>query len=379
MCRHEGDSLWKSSAMSELQRPAAPPGPWQDRLGRASIRSLQALVLLTLVVIVVWVGVQLRLVVVPLLIAVLIAAAASPVVGWLHRRGLPRAPSVWVTLLAGFAVLGGLIWAVARAAQDQWGELAEGARQGVQELERFLAQPPLGLDRERLEELWSQAGEVLAGPQGRSVLTGATLVVEIIAGIFLGLVLLYFLLKDGTRIWNFLRDELLPDRHAARFDRVADEAVLTLGGYVRGTALIALVEATIIGVTVAVLGVPLALPIAIVVFIGAFIPLLGATAAGTLAALIALVSNGLVAALVLVAVVIIVNQLEGDVLSPIVLGKTLSLHPLAILLALSVGTISAGIIGAILAVPFAAVTWSAITTWRSTGATEINESLTPPS
>ncbi|HKX68334.1 MAG TPA: AI-2E family transporter [Intrasporangium sp.] len=347
------------------QSPRTRTGPWQDRLGRASIRSLQALVVLSLAVVVVWVGVQLRLVVVPLLIAVLIAAAASPIVSWLNRRGLPRAPSVWATLLTGFAVLGGLVWAVARAARDQWGELAEGARQGVQELERFLAESPLGLDRERLDDLWNRAGEVLAGPQGRSILTGATLVIEILAGIFLGLVLLYFLLKDGARIWSFLRDELLPDRHAKRFDRVAEEAVSTLGGYVRGTALIALVEAVIIGSAVAILGVPLALPIAIVVFIGAFIPLLGATAAGTLAALIALVSNGVVAALVLVAVVIVVNQLEGDVLSPYVLGKTLSLHPLAVLLALSAGTISAGIIGAILAVPFAAVAWSAITTWRS--------------
>jgi predicted PurR-regulated permease PerM len=352
--------------MNAPQRNAAPTGPWQDRLGRASIRSIQVLVVLTLLVIVVWVGVQLRLVVVPLLIAVLIAAAASPIVGWLNRRGLPRAPSVWITLLTGFAILGGLGWLVARAAQDQWGELAEGASQGVKELERFLAQSPLGLDRERIEELWSQAGEFLAGPQGQGVITGATLVVEIIAGTFLGLVLLYFLLKDGERIWNFLRSELLPNRHAQRFDRVADEAVSTLGGYVRGTALIALVEATLIGATVAILGVPLALPIAIVVFIGAFIPLLGATAAGTLAALIALVSNGVVAALILVAVVIVVNQLEGDVLAPYVLGKALSLHPLAVLLALSAGTISAGIIGAILAVPFAAVMWSAISTWRDT-------------
>lgn len=351
--------------MNLPQHPAADAGPWHDRLGRAAIRSVQVLAVLTLLVIAVWVGVQLRLVVVPLLIAVLIAAAASPIVAWLNRRGLPRAPSVWATLLTGFAIFGGLIWAVARAAQDQWSELADGASKGVQELERFLAQSPLGLDRKRIEELWAQASEFLAGPRGQGVITGATLVVEILAGIFLGLVLLYFLLKDGERIWTFLRRELLPERHAHRFDRVAEEAVSTLGGYVRGTALIALVEATLIGGSVALLGVPLALPIAIVVFIGAFVPLLGATTAGALAALIALVSNGMVAALILVAVVIVVNQLEGDVLAPYVLGKTLSLHPLAVLLALSIGTISAGIIGAILAVPFAAVTWSAITTWRS--------------
>lgn len=353
-------------AMTDSQ-PADEQSPWQDRLGRAAIRSIQVLAVIVLAVLVVWAGVQLKLVVIPLLIATLIAAAASPVVGWLSRVGLPRALAVWITLVTGFLVLGGLGWLVWAASSDQWGELVEGAKGGFAELERFLANSPLGLDRARLEELWSKAGEAVTGPDAQTgVLTGVTLVVEFVAGIFLGLVLLYFLLKDGERIWAFLRRELLPDRHARRFDRVADNAVTTLGGYVRGTALIALVEAVLIGGAVAILGVPLALPIAIVVFVGAFIPLIGATVAGILAALIALVSNGVVAALILVGVVILVNQLEGDVLAPYVLGKALSLHPLAVLLALSAGTITGGITGAILAVPFAAVAWSAITTWRET-------------
>lgn len=357
----------ESDAMRPTRQTVSRPSPWQDRLGRAAVRSIQVLSVLVLVVAVVWAGVQLKLVVIPLLIATLIAAAASPVVGWLSGVGLPRALAVWAALISGFAVLGGLGWLVASAAKDQWGELAKGAGEGFAELERFLADSPLQLNRERLEELWSRAGEMLAGPESQTgMLTGVTLVFEFVAGIFLGLVLLYFLLKDGDRIWAFIRGEMLPDRHAHRFDLVAANSVSVLGGYVRGTALIALVEAIVIGGTVAILGVPLALPIAIVVFIGAFVPLLGATVAGTLAALLALVSNGMGAALIVVAVTILVNQLEGDVLAPLVLGKTLSLHPLAILLALSAGTIAGGITGAILSVPLAAVIWSAITTWRET-------------
>jgi predicted PurR-regulated permease PerM len=360
--------------MPNSRRAVNRPDPWKDRLGRAAIRSIQVLAVLVVAAAVVWTGVQLKLVVIPLLIATLIAAAASPVVNWLDRRGLPRPLAVWVALISGFAVLGGLGWLVWSAAKDQWGELAQGAGKGFAELERFLANSPLQLDRKRLEELWSAAGEMVAGPDSQTgVLTGVTLVVEFVAGIFLGLVLLYFLLKDGERVWGFLRDELLPDRHAHRFDLVAENAVSTLGGYVRGTALIALVEAVLIGGTVAILGVPLALPIAIVVFIGAFVPLIGATVAGTLAALIALMSSGPFAALVLVGVVIVVNQLEGDVLAPYVLGKTLSLHPLAILLALSAGTIAGGITGAILSVPFAAVAWSAITSWRESEQEEADE------
>lgn len=344
---------------------ADPQSPWQDRLGRAATRSLQALAILVLVVVVVWAGVQLKLVVVPLFIATLVAAAASPVVGWLRRRGLPRALAVWAALLSGFTVLGGIIWLVASAAQDQWSDLAGRADEGLAELRRALAESPLAIDAADLEKLGSKARQLIAGPDAQTgVLTGATLVVEVLAGIFLGLVLLYFLLKDGERIWGFLRGELLPDRHAGRFDLIAERAVTVLGGYVRGTVVIATVEAVVIGGALAILGVPLALPLAVVVFIGAFVPLLGATTAGVLAALVALVSNGPVTALIVVGVVILVNQLEGDVLAPLVLGKSLSLHPLAVLLALSAGTITAGIIGAILSVPFAAVAWSAITTWR---------------
>ena len=145
---------------------------------------------------------------------------------------------------------------------------------------------------------------------------------------------------------------------------IGDRSTVVLGGYVRGTATIAFVDAIFIGGALVILRVPLALPLAVVVFIGAFIPLVGATVAGILAALIALVSNGLVTALIVVAVVVAVNQIEGDVLAPIVLGRSLRLHPLAILLALTAGTILAGIVGAILAVPFAAVAWATVKTWR---------------
>lgn len=349
--------------MNRIQALEGRTSPWRDRLGRAAVRSIQTLLVLTLVAAGVWAGVQLRLLVVPLLIATLIAAAASPVVARLVRIGLPRALAVWLALLAGFAILGGVAYFVGSAALSQWDGLSERADDGVAELERFLAQPPLGLDHDQLEELRVMAMQLVSGPSGTG---GATLVFEIVTGVFLGLVLLYFLLKDGERIWTFLRTEILPEKHSERFDLIAARAVDVLGGYVRGTALVALVEAVLIGVTIAVLGVPLALPLAVVVFVGAFVPLIGATTAGTLAAVVALLANGPGTALIVVGVVILVNQLEGDFLSPVVLGKVLSLHPLAVLMALTAGTIAAGITGAILSVPFAAVAWSAIRTWRET-------------
>ncbi len=339
-------------------------GLWHDGLGRAATRSAQVLLVLALTVVTVLAGVQLRLVVVPFLIAILLAAAASPVVGLLARR-MPRMLAVWITLIGALAVLGGLGYLVGSAVRDQWDELREGAVEGLDELQTVVTDR-FGVDQDQIDDLRGSVGEVLSGPQAQAgAITGATLLVEVLAGIFLGLVLLFFLLKDGERIWAFAR-QFMPERHGRRYDVVADRGVEVLGGYVRGTAVIALVDAVVIGAALAILQVPLWLPLAVVVFIGAFVPIVGATVAGAVAALVALVSNGPVSALIVLGVVILVNQLEGDLLAPVVLGRSLRLHPLAVLLALSAGTIVAGIVGAILAVPFAALTWAIISTWRET-------------
>jgi len=341
---------------------------WQDGLGRAAIRSLQVLIVLALVVVVTYAAVRLRLVVVPLLIATLIAAAANPVVDWLDRKHLPRALAALLTMLFGIAALSGVVWWISGAVGDQWEELRESASEGLAELRDYLVDGPLPITEQHVTDAQERLGEFVGGSQfQQGAISGATLALEIVAGIFLGVVLLYFLLKDGRTIWRFIRDQL-PESHRSQWDQVARRSAGVLGGYVRGTAVVAFVDALVIGIALVVLGVPLALPLAVIVFLGAFIPLVGATVAGTVAALVALVSNGFVTALIVVAVVIAVNQLEGDILAPVVLGQALSLHPLAILLALTAGTIVAGIIGALLSVPFAAVTWSAVKTFREAGA-----------
>lgn len=337
---------------------------WENALGRASIRSAQVLLVLGFVLVLIYAAIQVRLLVIPLLIATLIAAAASPVVDWFTKRRIPRFLSVWLTLLIGLVVIGGTGWWIGSAVRDQWNDLVTSATEGVAELREFLTSGPLPITEEDIAGAEGWVRDFAAGPEvQQGAIAGATVVVELITGLFLGLVLLYFLLKDGRHIWDFLRDQL-PQRYQERSDDAARRSAAVLGGYVRGTAVIALVDAVVIGAALAVIGVPLALPLAVVVFFGAFVPLVGATVAGALAALVALVSDGYVTALIVVAVVIAVNQLEGDVLAPIVLGQALSLHPLAILLALTAGTIIAGIIGALLAVPFAAVTWTVVKTFR---------------
>lgn len=351
---------------AEVEPPtlAKPPAsPWSDGFGRLAVRCAQVLLVVLVVALLTAVMVRLRLVVVPVLVAVLLAAAVSPLVGLLARRGVPRGLATWLALLTGVAGIGGVGWVVVSGVRDEWGELVSQASDGLTELERFVTDGPLPVDDAQLARARAAVVELLGGEQVRTgALAGATVAAEAVAGLFLGAVILFFLLKDGPRIWAFLLRPASGVR-LRRLRLVGERSVDVLGGYVRGTAIVALVDAVIIGVALVLLGVPLALPLALVVFLGAFVPLIGATLAGALAALVALVANGPVIALVVVGVVIAVNQIEGDVLAPVVLGRALSLHPLAILLALTAGTILAGIIGALLAVPLAAVAWTAVTTW----------------
>jgi predicted PurR-regulated permease PerM len=344
--------------------PPSTASPWVDGFGRLAARSAQVLLVVAAVAVAVLVLVQLRLIVVPLFIAVLVASAVSPLVRRLTARRVPRAVAAWIALLTGLGAIGLAITFVVNAIRAEYEELAMRAGEGVDELERYLTEGPLGLDQAQLEQARTAIAEAVQGEQVRTgALTGAVAAFEAVAGGFLTIVVLYFLLKDGEKIWQFLLRPLDGARRA-RAERIGDRAVDVLGGYVRGTATIALVDAVAIGVALAILGVPLALPLAVVVFLGAFIPLLGATVAGALAALVALVANGPVVALIVLGVVIAVNQLEGDVLAPIVLGRALALHPLAILLALTAGTIVAGVVGALLSVPLVAVAWTAVVSWR---------------
>ncbi|KGM12833.1 AI-2E family transporter [Cellulomonas bogoriensis] len=341
------------------------PSLWTDGLGRAAVRSAQVLLVLALVMCALWALGQISVVVIAVLIATIVAAAVSPVVSFLRHRGIPSGLATWFAMFLGAGGLGLVIWFVVNAVRDEWDDLVDSATEGFDELQQFLTQGPLGITDEQIDEARQEVADLLTSDAVQSgAMAGAATAVEIITGIVLGIVVLFFLLRDSRRIWGFF---LRPFDAASRerADRIGGSAVNVLGGYVRGTAIVAAVDATVIGVALFILGIPLALPLATIVFLGAFIPLLGATLAGTLAALVALVAEGPVYALIVVGVVIGVNQLEGNLLEPIVLGRTLSLHPLAILLALTAGTLLAGIIGALLSVPLAAVAWAVISQWNA--------------
>ncbi|MBT2536938.1 AI-2E family transporter [Arthrobacter sp. ISL-69] len=393
LTEHESDTgPLRQAAADEMPRQGQRPGTvkpketksasalWADGLGRVGIRAAQILLILMVAVVSVYALMQIKLLVIPILIALILAAAIGPFVNMLRRRGLPGGVATGLAFVALMLLLAGVSSLIYFSVRNQWGELVQQASSGLDELERFLLTGPVPLEQEQLDQAREGIVQFATSSQVRSgAITGLSVVTEFIAGASLMVVILFFFLKDGAKIWNFFLRPFTGQREA-KLRRVGSRTLEVLGGYVRGTAIVALVDTVAIGAALLIMQVPLAFPLAIIVFITAFIPLVGATVAGILAALVALVANGPVVALIVVAVVIAVNQLEGDLLQPVVMGKSLQLHALVILMALTAGTILAGIVGAVLSVPLAAVAWAIIQVWTAEDATleDMNPDLPPP-
>lgn len=357
-----------SSTQGNDQDPPPPfraRSTWVDALGRAGSRSGQIVLIAVVVIGATWLLVQASTVVLSVIVALIVASAVYPVVQWLHDHRWPRLLATVATLLTLGMVAGGIMTAIVFAIRSQWDELVASAMQGWNQLTDYVSTGPLPVDSSLLNEASNKGIEFVTS----DAFLGGTVrsignVTEGVTGTILALITLFFFLKDGPRIWHFVLRWFAAENRA-KLAESGDRTVQVLGNYMRGTAIIAVVDSVPVGIALALMGVPLALPLAVIVFLGAFLPLIGATITGTLAALVALVTNGPVAALVVIGVVIAVNQLEGHLLQPIVMGHALNLHALVVLLALAVGTLIGGVFGALLAVPLTAVTWSVIQIWSS--------------
>ena len=337
---------------------------WADGFGRAATRAAQFVLVLIALSVTVYGLVQLKLVVIPIMVAVILAAALSPVVGFLRNKGLPAALATWITFLAAVIILGGIVTGIVFPVRGEWGELVKAAGDGFGELRNLVVSGPFPIDQEVIDKgVAAVTSFATSSSFGAGALVGISTAAEFVTGALLVVVVLFYFLKDGGRIWNFFLRPF-PAQTRGRLRRAGARSLVVLGQYVRGTAIIALIEGVVVGSALFILRVPLALPLAVIVFLGAFIPMVGATLAGILATLVALVANGPVAALVVVAIVIGINQLDGHILQPVVMGRSLHLHGLVILLALAAGVILAGLIGAVLAVPLAAVAWAVIQVWN---------------
>lgn len=366
---HEGDAMGlfhKHKAPAEVARPEAAPvaSPlWRDSFGRLATRALQIILVVIVVAGLVFAMTQLTLVIIPVVLALILASAFAPAMMWMRRKGVPPIVATLISLLAIVVVLGGVVTLIVNAVRNQFGELRDQAVEGFDQVVEWVSTLPFAPTEEQITDARDAVVDFVTSAQfGSGALAGVSAAANFLTGLVLMIVVLFFFLKDGPRIWEFLLRPFEGGSYA-RAKRIGDKTVGTLGGYVRGTATVAAVDAIGIGLALAFLQVPLALPLAVLVFLLAFIPLVGATLAGALATLVALVANDLTTALIVLGAVILVNQLEGNFLQPVVMGRSLKLHALVILIALTIGTVLGGIVGAVLSVPIAAVAWGIIQVW----------------
>ena len=302
-----------------------------------------------------WLSSYMAVVVVPVIVALLLAALFQPGAAALVRHGWPRSLAALTMLVVGLGVVSGIITLVVNQFVAGFADLADQVTQGLARIQALVVRQ-LPITRGQLESALTELQDRLVANQetlATGALTTATTLGHVVTGIILALFTLFFFLKDGRSIWLWLVG-LFPRDARAYVDEAARRSWRTLISYVRATVIVAAVDAIGIGIGLAILGTPLVVPLAALVFLGAFIPIIGSFLAGSVAVLVALVSQGPFQALVALAIVTLVMQLEGHVLQPLLLGRAVHVHPLAVVLAIAAGLLVAGIFGALIAVPLVA-------------------------
>jgi predicted PurR-regulated permease PerM len=303
-----------------------------------------------------WVIARLWVIVMPVLLGLLISTVLYPPVRWLRRRGWPPALAAATVLLAGLVLIGVVIYFLAASITGGIPQIASSAMAGLQSIQDWLAGPPLNIGTSQFDSLLQQANDRLQASVSTiasSVLTGVGTLASLVVTGLLALVLAFLFVKDGDRFLPWLRGVVGP-RAGGHLSVVLSRIWETLGGFIRAQVLVSLADGLFIGIGLLIVGVPLALPLAVLTFFGGFVPIVGALFAGVLSVLVALVSNGFIAALIVLGIVLLVQQIEGNVLQPILQGKSLQLHAAVVLLAVTAGGSLFGIAGAFLAVPVTA-------------------------
>jgi predicted PurR-regulated permease PerM len=293
----------------------------------------------------------------PVLLGVILATVLRPPVRWLVGRRFPPAVAALLVLVGALVVIGGVITLIAPQVAGQTDEIAAGVTGGLGQIQQWVAGPPLNLGEGQIGSVIDSITRQLqasASTIAGSVLTGVSAFANGLLNIVLAVVLAFFFVKDGPRFLPWVT-RVTGDRTGRHVAGVLQRAWRTLGGFIRTQALVAFVDAFFIGLGLVILGVPLALPLAVLTFFGSFVPIVGALVAGALSVLVALVTKGFTTALIVLAIIIAVQQIEGNVLQPVLQSRSLNLHGAVVLLAVTAGGAIWGIAGAFLAVPVAAV------------------------
>ncbi|WP_331716726.1 AI-2E family transporter [Micromonospora inositola] len=303
-----------------------------------------------------------RIVIIPLAVALLLSALLAPAVGWLLRARFPRSLATGVVLVGGLAAVIGTLTLVVNEFIQGVPDLTDKSSQGVRQIQDWLKTGPLHLSDSQLNRYIDEAQRWVNGNTNTftsSALSATATLAEVLTGTILVLFATFFFLRDGNKIWRFLV-RLLPVAARWKVDDAGRASWSTLGAYVRATVLVAFIDAVGIGIFLVIFDIPFAFPLAALVFLGAFIPIVGAALSGGVAVLVALVDSGPIKALIILGVVIGVQQLEGHVLQPLIMGRAVAIHPLAVIIGIAAGVVLAGITGALVAVPLIAVLNTAV-------------------
>jgi predicted PurR-regulated permease PerM len=360
-----GDGYGAASAAAaqddDIRRPS-PAGPDEAELPHglrlAAAWSWRMLVIVAAAAVVLWLIGRLRSVLIPLAIALLLAALLTPAAQRLRRQAhFPRSLATATVVVGGLIVVAGTLTLVITQFIGGFPDLVTRTTDGIRQIQTWLRTGPLHLSNQQLGGTADTAQKWLN--THRDALTSGALstagtAVEVLASGFLVLFATFFFLRDGGRIWLFLIG-LLPAPAREPMSRAGEQCWLTLVAYVKATVLVAFIDAVGIGLALLILRVPFALPLAALVFLSSFIPIVGATVSGAVAVLVALVTRGPLVALIVLIAVVLVQQLEGHVLQPLIMGRAVAIHPLAVIVAIATGVVLAGIIGALVAVPVVAV------------------------
>lgn len=346
------------STAAEGVRSPVPSNPVPPSVRAIADWSWRLLIIVAAIAVAIVVLIQLKTVVVPIMVAVLVASLLMPGVVWMQGKlRFPRALAVVATLIVALAAVGGLLTLAGTSIASGISDLGARAFVGLEEGLGWLSTGPLGLSPVTIDQWVGQIREQLQANADR-ILTGAlsvtTSVGHIVAGALIALFCLFFFLKDGRVIWSWVVG-LFPKSAREKIDGAGLRGWMSLGTYARTQIMVAFIDGVGIGLGAWLLGVPLALPLGVLVFIGSFIPIIGAITTGSIAIAVALVDQGVLRAGLMLLVVLAVQQIESNLLQPILMSKALSLHPVAVLLAVAAGTIVGGIVGALFAVPLIAV------------------------
>ncbi|HET9519035.1 MAG TPA: AI-2E family transporter [Actinoplanes sp.] len=300
---------------------------------------------------------KISIVVIPLAIALLLSALLAPSVGWLLRAQVPRSMATFLVLVGGLAAVVGTLTLVVNQFVKGVPKLTDNASEGVRQIQNWARTGPLHLSDAQVDDAidsvqdWVNANTASLTATGFA--TAATLA-ELATGAVLVLFATYFFLRDGGKIWRFIV-RLFPVNARWHLSEAGQASWSTLGSYVRATVLVAFIDALGIGLALMILRVPFAFPLAALVFLGAFVPIVGASVSGAVAVLVALVDSGWVNALIVLLVVIAVQQVEGHLLQPLIMGRAVAIHPLVVIIGIASGVVIAGIVGALVAVPLIAI------------------------